>query len=904
MWLALNERVNLRNTGSVLPKGQFNPRSYVSAVNGKVPLNVPRAPNDSIPTLVLDDSCVIERDLSRHVMGRVKEFNSITNLQTILSKEGFPSVKLVYLGGLWVMLELDNVESKLNLLQHVGVNSWFDSLQEAFPDFVSDDRVVWVDIEGIPLHIWSRDTFIKIGSKWGEVMDIEDNFGSSFARKRLCVRTKQPDSILEKFKVILRGKVYMARAKELFTWTPTFLEPKSSDYTSEDESVFGNKIQSDGLKVEGDEESDIEGVPDTIFSDNFDLSKGGHEEVVNQAFEDPFHIYDLLNKKPNDTRHVASPSVSHPPGFTPVDSEVREEVRNDEAIPDTGIVRRLHQTFEHWSMTQGAAEGFHNDNHLLLNNQFHGPQDQKVNRLELGGNLVYLRGIRRYERFVTDQIIIMHLGTCSLVILRSCARLFDKFISSSGLVDINLEGYTFTWSHPSASKMSRLDRFLVTEGFFSLFPSISALCLDRHLSDHMPILLREVNTDFGPTPFRFYHSWFSFDGFDKMVEDAWLSFSHSDSNRLVRFKKKLQALKSIIRQWVKDKRLKLYNVKSSLKKELSIIDKDLDSGNVSDSILLRRTELMSKLFDINQLENRDSIQKSKIQWAIEGDENSKFFHVVYRSSGRLDRPVSRTEIRKAVWSGGENNLQQYDARLFKLYTGSKLEMHSLNQPSIWCSIIREVRLLKDKGFDFMSHCKKRVGDGRLKVVRNFLDDMAAPVPPVVTKLVEVYSDKGSLRYALTTWYSEIFQHGYIFIRASLPPPVEIVPTPDYQSIPKISYLIVSISLVANDFKGFVIELEFDEMLIVVVVVAYREGLSSTQSVGPLGYECINENASDVSSMLLPETKSLNYQSISSAIPLSIPFDTTFFSYAAQENASMLNTSKYTSGISHHIVMPE
>ncbi|GJQ98395.1 RNA-directed DNA polymerase, eukaryota [Tanacetum coccineum] len=801
-----------RNTGSVLPKGQFNPRSYVSAVNGKVPLNVPRAPTDSIPTLVLDDSCVIERDLSRHVMGRVKEFNSITNLQTILSKEGFPSVKLVYLGGLWVMLELDNVESKLNLLQHVGVNSWFDSLQEAFPDFVSDDRVVWVDIEGIPLHIWSRDTFIKIGSKWGEVMDIEDNFGSSFARKRLCVRTKQPDSILEKFKVILRGKVYMARAKELFTWTPTFLEPKSSDYTSEDESVFGDKIQSDGLKVEGDEESDIEGVPDTIFGDNFDLPKGGHEEVVNQASEDPFHIYDLLNKKPNDTGHVASPSMSHPPGFTPVDSEVREEVRNDEAIPDTGIdkeaspvinskvmfnsqevreasfgdsaaqnignqhkggsilvvledmIRVGHsmgynlegcmKDIERIVMTQGAAEETKMDriSHMDVksmwgNSNFDFDLSESVGNS--GGILCIWEASVFRKDFVTrsDNFIAIY-GTwlpCNSKVLivavyapqetsskrllweylaillrrwngeaiimgdfnavrskeerlgsvfnRSCARLFDKFISSSGLVDINLEGYTFTWSHPSASKMSRLDRFLVTEGFFSLFPSISALCLDRHLSDHRPILLREVNTDFGPTPFRFYHSWFSFDGFDKMVEDAWLSFSHSDSNRLVRFKKKLQALKSIIRQWVKDKRLKLYNVKSSLKK------------------------VAFEVF-------RDSIQKSKIQWAIEGDENSKFFHGIvnkkrYIMSIRgvfvdgswcsdpssvkdafkrhfearfkqphgerltlnfnfdkrlctdqvedLDRPVSRDEIRKAVWSCGENKSPGPDGFTFEFF---------------------------------------------------------------------------------------------------------------------------------------------------------------------------------------------------------------------------------------------
>nr|GEY59888.1 RNA-directed DNA polymerase, eukaryota [Tanacetum cinerariifolium] len=74
----------------------------------------------------------------------------------------------------------------------------------------------------------------------------------------------------------------------------------------------------------------------------------------------------------------------------------------------------------------------------------------------------------------------------------SSARVFDHFISSSGLVDVKLEGYAFTWPHPSGSKMSKLDRFLVSEGIFSIFPSITALFLDRHLSDHRPILLHEM----------------------------------------------------------------------------------------------------------------------------------------------------------------------------------------------------------------------------------------------------------------------------------------------------------------------------------------------------------------------------------------------------------------------------
>ncbi|GKF73250.1 hypothetical protein Tco_0219582, partial [Tanacetum coccineum] len=119
--------------------------------------------------------------------------------------------------------------------------------------------------------------------------------------------------------------------------------------------------------------------------------------------------------------------------------------------------------------------------------------------------------------------------------------------------------------------MSKLDRFLVTEGIISLYPSISALCLDRHLSDHRPILLREFLSDFGPTPFRFYQSWLRMEGFDSMVEHAWLSFSHSDSNAMVRFKKKLQDLKSIIRLWVKDKKFHLHNAKNALQNDMIIL---------------------------------------------------------------------------------------------------------------------------------------------------------------------------------------------------------------------------------------------------------------------------------------------------------------------------------------------
>ncbi|GJV57301.1 RNA-directed DNA polymerase, eukaryota [Tanacetum coccineum] len=44
------------------------------------------------------------------------------------------------------------------------------------------------------------------------------------------------------------------------------------------------------------------------------------------------------------------------------------------------------------------------------------------------------------------------------------ANAFNNFISLAGLVDLPLGGYSYTWAHKSASKMSKLVRFLISEG--------------------------------------------------------------------------------------------------------------------------------------------------------------------------------------------------------------------------------------------------------------------------------------------------------------------------------------------------------------------------------------------------------------------------------------------------------
>ncbi|GKA87761.1 putative RNA-directed DNA polymerase, eukaryota, reverse transcriptase zinc-binding domain protein [Tanacetum coccineum] len=155
------------------------------------------------------------------------------------------------------------------------------------------------------------------------------------------------------------------------------------------------------------------------------------------------------------------------------------------------------------------------------------------------------------------------------------ARIFNDFITENSLIDIPLGGFNFTWTNKWGTKMSKLDRFLVSESFYETFPHATGLVLEKGIPDHRPILLKESIT--------------------------WKNDGIVDVNGFTLFKKKLQNLKKVIRVWISSRKSDTFALKKEHQHRLSIIDSKIDQGCASDEDFKTRRDSLTVL--ANRLSN-------------------------------------------------------------------------------------------------------------------------------------------------------------------------------------------------------------------------------------------------------------------------------------------------------------
>ncbi|GJW49971.1 RNA-directed DNA polymerase, eukaryota [Tanacetum coccineum] len=609
---------------------------------------------DSIPVMVFDDTC----------------------------NEGFGDIVLRYLGGLWVMIVFKSIEAKEKFKDCVAIKSWFTQIVQSTVDFTVDGRIVWVDVEGIPIKLWTSNSFKKIASKWGLYLNEEMTEEHSYHSKRLCILTKRLENIYETVKITYQGKIYWIRAKEISGWIPEF-EEQNEDESDMDSEQLDERFQTnfDGNEDDKLEDDDLSAVHDTVHSEE---KKEGEESVDrNQTEEnksaDPFGIYELLKKKRCNDNSESSykESLEFPPGFTPrEEGECEDFVHGSNASVEVNSVKSRDNLNKSTGVESVGSDHFHKVEIPRSGGSILNLMEEVV---KVGQTMGFKMDgcIKNIEDIVEGQGVDdeTKMESIELFDIKRCWGnfAFDYVYSeSSG----NSGGILCVWNPNAFSKSSVTvsDYFIITRGVWRSNGKsmlIISVYAPQEISEKKSLwnyLNHVVNNwkgeaiimgDFNEV--RNKHERFG-SIFNENGAKAFNSFIVNSNLEEVplggcsfTWCHSLKFIKNKIRMW-NGSRQSNKNKKRMLQQELGVLDSNIDKGIMTDDILIQRTEVCKSLKDMEKLYSLEMAQKAKIKWAVEGDENSKYFHGILNK--KRNQLAIRGVLADGVWEERPDTVKQ------------------------------------------------------------------------------------------------------------------------------------------------------------------------------------------------------------------------------------------------------
>nr|GEX96629.1 RNA-directed DNA polymerase, eukaryota, reverse transcriptase zinc-binding domain protein [Tanacetum cinerariifolium] len=193
------------NTNNSPPK-----RSYASVTHAESFNNLSQQSKlDNIKSIQLnDDDLILVDDSSIVVLIKVKEIKTISNMYHVCQAEGFVDVKIHY--------------------TFIKVPS---------PSFVVDERVIWIEVSGLPLCAWGSSAFKKIANLFGKFNFFDDDVEDSMCMGRACITIKIQLLISEKDNVTIKDLNFNVHVKETGTWSTLISNDMDSNESDDDHDI-------------------------------------------------------------------------------------------------------------------------------------------------------------------------------------------------------------------------------------------------------------------------------------------------------------------------------------------------------------------------------------------------------------------------------------------------------------------------------------------------------------------------------------------------------------------------------------------------------------------------------------------------------------------------------------------
>ncbi|KAJ0611272.1 hypothetical protein HanHA300_Chr01g0013321 [Helianthus annuus] len=218
-----------------------------------MPVKVDKVQSSDVGEIRIDaEVSALGSRYGRAILARVRDFATLVSLKRILSDVGVVEVSLQYVGGFNMLLVFENdclVGDFLSRDKDWKV--WFSHADVWTGQVFAFERVAWVHVFGVPLHLFCDKVISAICSRFGSVVKFPQVTEDEGDLSSVCVGVLVGDGKRISEEVVLnwqdkRYRVWVS--KELGDWVPECLVEDEDSVSSDDVvSIFGTGVMSSEL---------------------------------------------------------------------------------------------------------------------------------------------------------------------------------------------------------------------------------------------------------------------------------------------------------------------------------------------------------------------------------------------------------------------------------------------------------------------------------------------------------------------------------------------------------------------------------------------------------------------------------------------------------------------------------
>ncbi|GJY45692.1 RNA-directed DNA polymerase, eukaryota, reverse transcriptase zinc-binding domain protein [Tanacetum coccineum] len=251
---------------------------------------------------------------------KLKDIDSMSNMYTICRNEGFSDLNIHHVGGYWIWIQFPSSSACSKFQENESLKKLYSVKRAPSSNFTVDERILWIEISGLPLCAWGSNAYKKIACSFGKFLFFEKEDSSALSSGRVCISSKSHDLIYENVQVEINNELFEATVQEIGSLcikiTDDYIDLSSNDNIKDvdtsSESIDDHSV--DDLEYIQTNLNNIVNQVSEQKIDNNEENKQGEEDIHLIVPQQP-PKEEANNKESNPKCKAESSDLSRPPSF-------------------------------------------------------------------------------------------------------------------------------------------------------------------------------------------------------------------------------------------------------------------------------------------------------------------------------------------------------------------------------------------------------------------------------------------------------------------------------------------------------------------------------------------------------------------------------------------------------------